>query len=317
MKQIKIAAIDYGNGYFKRTYNGVDVLVDPSIYAQLPDNQFILDETQSVITVNKWSVIIGEQALNSGFPITTLVGTTDEEKYANPLYNELLFAFIAKDIGKDVCIEHLVLGVPVHHYANYAEPVKKLFHNKHKTIWIDNKEIKVSIKSVKVVPQPMGTFELLDAKASRLLIIDIGYGTTDVTEFMNQAPFQFYGENTGIRHVYLTLQTYLSETFPSLTLDPYKTAQYIQAGSLAYNGKTEKLDKTKINRAMDYHFNQLMELIKQKSGIAESDVIVFSGGAAEMFQPQIEQLKNKKIQLMDQAQVANVLGFYQIGERLV
>ncbi|MFP3467635.1 hypothetical protein, partial [Leifsonia sp. SIMBA_070] len=128
---------------------------------------------------------IGEEARKSKLPLVRALGENKAKRYEDPTFKKQLFGFIAKDFKKNVTIPLLVTGLPVSHFGNQRESLQKVAMEE-TAVKVNGELITIKVKQCLVIPQPVGTQYYLVKKdiikkEDRILIIDGGFGTFDVT----------------------------------------------------------------------------------------------------------------------------------------
>lgn len=69
-KVIDVVAVDLGNGFIKSTDDGENVKIEPAVYAAFKNLFQLSSKKIHPISVNDGeSVLIGQEALESGFPV--------------------------------------------------------------------------------------------------------------------------------------------------------------------------------------------------------------------------------------------------------
>lgn len=334
MKKI-IRAIDvgYGNTKFTKGNMGSDKIpvgLIPSLAPVMQDKANIdiglgnnIDITN--VTVNGVKYCVGKDVskiIDSRYSSPTHYDYTHTNEYLALNYGALLLMGIRE-------IDHLVVGLPIHLVNNRKEHVEKALTGK---IWLNDKT-SVTIKHVKVIPQPMGGFfqylnqnKLLQSDEvyeSRNLIIDPGYFTFDwvVTNGLNVND-QLSGAVEGGMSEVLTRISKELEKDPQL--NPTQTQlnnlhmidKGIVSNNLILNGHRVDI-KNYLTNAHEYTQNILNNMLNKIGSGTDIHNIILVGGPAPLFQQAIStRFPGRNIHILSEPMYANVRGFQIIGELL-
>jgi hypothetical protein len=322
MQVRKVVAFDLGNGYMKRCYDGKNVSVDPAIYAFIKEQAFDLSQWDNICKINNRFAIIGTQAAITKSNAKTVVGEDDINRYKTQEYTDMLLSTLMMDLKCSTKIEKLILGLPIQHQKmGISEDIKKLFENKQfENVYLNGHSYKIYIKDVIVMPQPMGTYFYMNAKDKlddeHILIVDGGFGTVDYNEINTKKILSSYGNNAGLKKLYTIVQEQLELKYPGTKLTLYDVQKIIDSGTIKYMGKTELVDKALYSPAFNLQFSIITDdIINRYNSYAQFDRVIFTGGFANAFKDQIVALQHDygNIKVAENAQTANVLGFYRFG----
>ena len=322
MKNLSIVAIDIGNGYIKRTYDGKNVMVDPATFSYIQAQQFSLSNWDNIISINGQEAIYGQEAVLSKGQLHMPLGEQDVNRYETEEFKDMVLATLALDRKQNMLIEKLVLGLPIQHMKfGKADILKKVFeHKEFDNIQCNDSRYKIAIKEVIVMPQPMGSFFYYTTKQKEpiesILIIDGGFGTIDYTEIHNNRITYSDGNDNGVKRVYAQLQEQLMQQYVGAKYTLYDVEKAIRNGFVKYKGKQAELNTEVLDMVLKLQFNVALEPIVHKYGsYVDFDVVLFTGGFTEVFRNEILHLQqdNENIVLCDKPQAANVLGYYTFG----
>lgn len=222
----------------------------------------------------------------------------------------------------------VVLGVAVEHFKDSAY-VEKL-----RSAWLGNlvtssgKTIRVS--ACQVVPEPMGAYWSLtlsdkDLKArskdSTVLVIDIGYYTTDWIAIHDNhlVPGLSSGVNQGMHALFLELQRHLQVTYG-------QTIDLVQLESIVRNQKPIRIrgQETGLDHILSPALERVMPRIA--SLVLESilpatqrDVVfILTGGGASLLKPYLcESLPNGTFYSSGNPQQDNADGYWMLAKALM
>lgn len=311
-------AIDLGNGFTKRT-NGERVIVEPSKLQARPDYFSSSDTKSSFRFQESGSYLVG----NDTDPTKAIsaLGDDDLERYESQEFKQLLYAFIAKDFKESVTIPHLVTGLPVNHFKAKSETLKNIIKGK-KVISIDDQEIIIDIKNVHVLPQPIGTYMYLvnlnkvDPETDTTLIVDGGHGSLDVTEMRGYTITARAGAEIGAKKAHIQIYNYLVDQFGDMRSITLSNIPNLLDKGLIYDGKT--LDIRNIKEVKDIlknHFDEMFRFIREnKFSLKDYNQVIFTGGLAIMHKDLILEKNRNNFVVIDEAQEANVLGYFEYGK---
>jgi hypothetical protein len=320
----QVVGFDLGNGYMKRTYDGKKVFVDPAVYAPMQEAAFNLAHWDNIAVINKVPAILGKESLIAKMNVKYAVGEDDFSRYESDEYRDLLLATIVVDLKKSVCIETLVLGLPVQHQKmKLGEKLKKrLEHKTFENVKVNNKVYTVTIKKVVVIPQPMGTYFVKDMiddlSDDYVLIIDGGFGTIDYTAINQERLLSADGNDQGLKKLYLVIRDQLYLKYPGIKLTPHDVQQIITSRKMKYQGQMRDVSDELFNTAISYQFSIILdELISKYNSFVDFDKVIFTGGFVYTFKEQIDKLQREygNIVVMESPQFANVRGYYLFGKR--
>jgi plasmid segregation protein ParM len=315
-----IYAIDLGNGFSKRLFDGKNVLVDPSVYAE-PLDYFNIKKREKTLSVNDGRTIyIGKDAFDSGYTIKSALGDSDIERYDAPEFKELLFGFVGKDIADDADIELLVLGLPVQHFAKKAGLLKDTAKGK-KMVKLHDKEIVLNIKDVVVIPQPLGTYMYMESQghdtSARALIVDGGYGTLDMTEMKGKEVIGYDGSNLGMKQAFKDIYKVLTKDYDGIDIHINQIPDILDNGLRWAGGVVNVAGDPKICAILDSHFDDVYKrIIDIYDNTKRFDAVIWTGGMALTHKNRIEAKQQKNYKVVEEGQTANVLGYYEFGKGL-
>lgn len=273
---------------------------------------------------------------NVNYSVGKDVSTIIDNRYSSPTHYDYTHTneYLALNYGALLSmglreIDHLMVGLPMHLINSRKKHVEKALTGK---IWL-NENTSVTIKHIKVIPQPMGGFfqylsqnNLLQSDEiyeSRNLIIDPGYFTFDwvVTNGLNVNE-QLSGAVEGGMSEVLTRISKELEKDPEL--NPTQTRlnnlhmidKGIVSNNLILNGHRVDIQNYLTN-AHEYTQNILNNMLNKIGSGTDIHNIILVGGPAPLFQQAISaRFPGRNIHILSEPMYANVRGFQIIGELL-
>ncbi|HEY3367344.1 MAG TPA: ParM/StbA family protein [Symbiobacteriaceae bacterium] len=184
----------------------------------------------------------------------------------------------------------------------------------------------ISVENVQVFPQPMGTYfaEVLDSKgqvkddtlvSSRVAVVDIGYGTTDlaVVDAGEYVPHLSRSVPVGFAAVSDVISEKLRREF-GLLRESYVLDQAVSAGSLKVAGQTKDITPIRDLAYKGLATKLLTEIFSSWDPRA-MDTIIFTGGGSKPLEPYLlPHFTNAH--RVDPGQTANARGFLLWADRL-
>jgi|GEM_PF-3613693 len=319
MKTIKAMGLDLGNGYIKIKTQDKDVQ-EPSVFSHVPQVSFNQGEDFSVQVGNNAAIYLGNDAIESNLKVMSAVGITDAlTRYMSKDYANLLYGFIAKAYLTDIVIENLVLGLPNDHFRECKDVLKNQFSNKKQVVTVMGEQHIIEIKDVYVLPQPIGVYFKEQISNCNTLVIDLGTGTNDYTEFNKLGNIvNMFANDDGLKKFYLEVLQYLKGLYPGHKLTVSDVPKLLIEGlrNICGNEKIDLMDDYVISLQNKYASYILQPVIEQYDYLNHFDEIIITGGGAEAFRNALLTIKDKvkNIRIVDNPQFANAEGFYLFAE---
>ncbi|TNO97697.1 ParM/StbA family protein, partial [Bacillus cereus] len=267
---------------------------------------------------------IGEEARKSKLPLIRALGENKAKRYEDPTFKKQLFGFIAKDFKKNVTIPLLVTGLPVSHFGNQRESIQKVAMEE-TAVKVNGQLITIKVKQCLVIPQPVGTQYYLVKKEiinkeDRILIIDGGFGTFDVTDMSGNAVIDRLGTELGCEKAFMAIEQIVRDNIGETPDLSVSNMHYILENGYKYNGSlydlyTHKDVAEKVDEELQRHFDAALREVSQKFNLAVYDKIVWTGGMAALHKKRIEKKKEQfpTFAVLENGQEANLLGYYYLG----
>ncbi|MEK5036330.1 hypothetical protein MKY96_33410 [Paenibacillus sp. FSL R7-0302] len=332
-KQLKVLGLDHGNVWVKGYgHNGTSPLLLP--------NQFIREDLlqtdpyfQSKLVLDTFSsnqykeenYLWGQDIYKALNPINTF---TSQDRYMQKPY-KLLSEFALAEMSQDNDEILLVTGVPsVQKGTKAEEQLKKVFEGTHVITKNDEEQV-AKVKEVQVLTQPLGTVmsiylddegKVADEEAGEeyIGILDAGGGTFDVdgVKEMDAQSDDRATFHMGMYKVYQNIADWINRENPNAGA----TAKLVEFQILGDNPDTYKISKRSsidIKHPKDLYIRQYAEdvipLINQRwTNRDKFDRLALTGGAAKPLYPYLLEWE-KDLILVDNSQIANVIGFYRYG----
>lgn len=333
-----VVSIDLGNGFAKGyTTNRDGVLVRPNIIGRA--SEFTGDELTGGGNIHKLSrylckeidkelFVWGADIYKSQNPLDSY---TTEKRYQRSVY-KLLCNFMLAELSEDENEIIVVTGVPSKEKGTtYEEDLKHVFRGTH-VVSVDGYEKIIKVKEVLVLPQPVGTIIYLyldddgkvrDPKIAEeyIGVIDIGSGTTDLDGVQDLQIVE--GDRAtiqnGVHDVYGKISDWINHNYPEANSTAKKVEQQLNIKEIDDSYQVSKRQSIDITEIKKEAFQQFAEDITNAIELnwrrrSKFDRILLSGGGAAIkeisdFFKQWEQ----DIEIVEDNQVANVIGFYRFG----
>jgi plasmid segregation protein ParM len=299
---MKILGVD--NGYnFTKTSKGV--CIHSTIKQGIDDINDVIQ-----VSVGENDYIVGE--VNGKY-------ITDADKLKNRNTKELLKVTTLTAIGlsypKESYIElNLVVGLPIGYFSNQKDEMKYMMENLSEKIYINEVGIEQTIKVNEVLVYPQST-GLVFKKANELklessLIIDIGGGTWDISQFNGLKLEKKATYQEGMLVLYEKIAQFLNSNYYT-NYEPSEIYKLLNRGFFTAAGEKKSMDVVK-NIVVD-HVNSIMTKITRSFDVISVDNIFLIGGGAKELSLYIkEHLPNAE--LIDNSQFTNAECFEIMGK---
>jgi len=334
-----IIGIDIGFGFTKAT-DGKTFQVFKSIYGEALDFQFkesLLKNSSEQdehihIDVDGTSYFVGElaerQSSNRQF-------TLEQTQFISSSTRIFALAAISRFITKDRESFKIVVGLPIGHYRQYKDEVRKILRQSH-TIQITDtqgisQEVLIGINEVKVIPQPIGTVmdRLLDDvgkpsdmrfASEKIGIIDVGFSTSDYT-ISDKARYSERGSLTtqnGISRAFEVISSKLKDNC-GINIELYRLFEAIETGSIKIRGKGYDLRKITQVAFQQLAANIASDANRIWSDDWDMDAIMITGGGGAVLAPYLQPLLEGVIIPIEQDldyRLHNVRGYNKYGRNV-
>ena len=337
----KVIAIDLGNGFVKAICDG-KTLILPNFFARKED--FVLADTKELDKELDLDVYVsgdfpeeeyvwGPDIYLAENPLTTY---TAQDRYVKKNYKllfQILMGRLVKDSGASKVEVVLVTGVPSSEKGTKLEEQLAFLLDNSFEITVNGKTIIIKIVHKEIAAQPMGTFfsevlgengtyknkELLTNEKEYTGIIDIGTGSSDA-DGVKRGKAQQEARKTvrkGMSNVYTKVMNYIQAEYPTLSLTTELVEKAIREGDgIDYPINSRK--KIRIKEVFDKACRELAEDVIAEINKAWTDrtqfsVIFLTGGGAKHLYEFFKEDFGEQLELVEDPQIANVLGFYRFG----
>ncbi|PEI77409.1 ParM/StbA family protein [Bacillus wiedmannii] len=324
-------AIDLGNGFTKRAFKKnkeleAAVITELSVLAEVTEFFNKDNFTKLELLGVDSTFYLGEEARKSKLPLIRALGEDKAKRYEDHCFKKQFFGFIAKDFigSKTITLPLLVTGLPVSHFKNKRDLLERIVTTE-TTLKMNNEIVTVNVKKCLVIPQPVGTQYYLIKKNiidpdDRILIIDGGFGTLDVTDMSGNSVIDRLGSELGCEKAFLNIEQIVRDNIGETPELSISNMHYILEKGYKYNGTEYDLynDKDvskKIDVELKRHFNSVMHEVSQKFNFAVYDKIIWTGGMAALHKSNIEEKQEQfpAFRILKNGQEANLLGYYYLG----
>jgi hypothetical protein len=315
-------AADLGNGFTKRTFDGSEVIIEPSVFAEVPR---LNNSARHYYSLDKKAFyFVGQDVFDAN--LVPDVAVNDCDRYFSDEYKLMLFSFIASDFLEydEIEIPVFVLGVPNVDHKAVREKMEE-FYTGRTIITVDgSKQITINIESCIVVPQPLGTYAyglskgIIKEWGDSVLICDAGSGSFDVASITGDIIKKDEGVRIGALNAYRDIRKHLIDQFGESTTLTLENMPNILAEGLKKDGTAKIInDDPIVIGILDKNFKDMYKAI-QKWGFDfdEHSKTLWTGGTSLLHKERIEAKEKETFVVLEEAQEANVRGFYEIAKDL-
>jgi hypothetical protein len=318
---MKLIAFETANSYVKVFAGGDKVVVYPNTLRPAP-REFLYNKDTKVYTIDGQSYLIGHTR-----DYISSAGK-GEDRYLKPaFYHESLIALSHFVENGDVI--HASTGLPSIHYTKKnIETLKKLFIKRH-TLKVNDKEVSFEIKALDVILQPLGSFfySTVDEHGNKrslydklmkgdVLVIDIGFGSTDLAEVSNSALIDYQEGGSAMLDAYLDLiarmkQKYSGTPLETADIKPLRLESETRNSDIfLYSNNPYPIGQLKED-VFNLHAQKIIYHVTTLKDLSKYDYVIFTGGGIELLKPYLHRYVDKtNAVVISEAQVANVKGFY-------
>lgn len=310
---MSVIGIDIGYGYTKSftTLNEIHrkVVFPTAVSPYALDVSFGMKIPS--IKVNGQRFAIGEELVINGLPYDNPMR---EDFIGSPSYMAIM-GYVLSHTGFHGDV--MVIGLPPNFYRKelaeeLSEEIKKQ--------WFTNEQGKhIHLpQTIKVIPQGAGVFFGYVTKNPEIfekdvLVVDLGYYTLDIVVFSNGK----YVEATstsfqmGVNKLYDDIRKAFGKTHGTFSKDDESIEELIKYGKYTHGGKEYHLDVTEIVNSFRL---MITSTIKRHLGktVKQIDYIIAGGGGINLFRETMS-----GINLVDDPQFANAMGFYIYGKQFL
>lgn len=300
---MKLLGLD--NGYnFTKTSEGVSIL--STIKHGVDD-----------INTNVLQVKIGKKDYIVADENGTYVA--DADKLKSEESRELLKVCTLTAIGLSYPEEsfidvEVVAGLPVDYFSNQKDELKNILENINEKIYINTvgKEQKIRITKATIYPQSAGVVfsKAKQVKGETSLVIDIGGGTWDISQFDGLKMTKKRSYSEGMLILYSKIAQYLNSNFYT----KYNTSDiYALTERKYFTVAGERKDINVVNNVVENHVSKVITDLKRDFDTTNVDnIFLIGGGAKPLYELLKKSFPNAILEL--EAQMANAKCFELMGQ---
>lgn len=275
-------------------------------------------------TINDVKYVVGETR-----NVNTSSGRASD-RYSSQLFKVEMLISVAQHVHDGARIK-LVTGLPATHYNDKVSVglIEEALTGKH-TVWVGDEKRTFNIVDVKVLLQPIGTlmYYLFDERGGKKrpeemntykIIIDIGWGTTDIAIVDGMRIVDTPGINTAMLEAYKSVWTGLEQKYGKLRGVPNHLflEERLRNNDIFKSGGVE-YDATDVKRkAFEETAETIISKIANEGIVLEDfDKVIFTGGGVTALAPYLGKFLGdiNATRIADgKAQLANAIGFYIYG----
>jgi hypothetical protein len=250
----------------------------------------------------------------------------DGDRYASEQYKLENVLGIAQfiDNGDEV---RVVTGLPSKHYSEESRSVVEGQLLGEHTVHVDGAPRTFTVKEVHVILQPLGTLTHLLIKddgtvrqeglaltktGKRSVVVDIGWGTTDVAVLEGSNLLEYFGLDTAMLEAY---EGILERLELRNEITPFEAEQQLRGGSvIEYGGESYDAEQIRTD-VLKSTARSIISKLKNRISLEPFDAVVFTGGGVAAL---IENIKEAAIDIPNavpvrEPQMANARGYYAYG----
>lgn len=298
---MKSLSIDNGYGYTKYPMNmkfkstvklGSDVYNENVMQVKFENQNYIVGENNN--SYNNDQDKLSSKFGRLHFTITTLtaIGLTYSTE---------------ENIELDLC-----LGTPAEYYEKQKDDIVQLLKNKEFTIFINKVGMEQTIKINRVMVLPQSLPPIITDKRyieSRVVVIDVGAGTVDVSEIIKGKLVSTLTKEKGCIKLYSKIAKQMNSEFGT-KFTPDDVELMIEDGTFIVNGESRCINKY-IEDIKYYHTVDFINDIKQANFDLQGNQVVLIGGGAILLENEIRDIiPHAKLEY--NAQTANVDAYDKI-----
>lgn len=338
MAKIELFALDIANSSVKLARGNMETLVYPNRLKRVTQRA-----TKVEASSQEDAMVYGEKT-KEGRMVNYIIGagdglssaSTDVSRYSSAQFKREVLAAITQTVSNGAEV-FIVTGVPVTHEVE--ESRKALNENligEH-TTYRNGHELTFTITNVLVMHQPMGSFyrfvtekkrksKNFSLKDQRTLVLDIGWGTTDIVNLEGTTTIGADGADYAMSKLYTELYDTIVGEYGTKIVGVKDAITLEQALRNQPKKKILTIDGEKVD-VTDYYEEIREQLFEDLESVINSmgvDLrfmhnIIYSGGGALALKDLIENKykKDSRLIIMPDAQKANVLGYFELGQRRV
>lgn len=258
---------------------------------------------------------IGYAALNSKSKL--LLSAFEGDRMNNQVFKDLFLGGLASCVSYGTELS-VVTGLPINAYRLYKADVEH-FRGRY-DVTLNHKRKTLVIENIKVIPQPLGTyFKLLPAypglKNLSLLIVDIGFKTTDLLRIEKDVPLASSTSlNFGMSDVARQLVSWVNSQIDGRTWTINEIDELIDFGFVK-NGVRHMIPDEMLDNSLRKTFQAIWSrIVEYFPEYGTLDRIIFTGGTSVRFKRFISELPIDSMAISSEAQMSNAIGYREALE---
>lgn len=285
----------------------------------------------SLVTSNDLAVGYQGKYYITGVPEGRPMIDRGSDRYSTEDFHLSTILALAKHVENNQKVK-LVIGLPSEHFKKEQchKDIKDFLEGQEFTVEYQGEVKRFKIAALHILLQPLGSlmYRLYDdrghlrngreaEKGGKLLVVDIGFGTTDIVEVTRLMPTKIEGVNIGMQNAIAYLRENLIRDYKDiaglpigLELDALvRDTNNISVGGGGYSINAQR------DEAFDKATKDILAAIKALGFNLESyDKVLFTGGGVIALAPYLSApLKGLNAARLTEGQLANVKGFYTYG----
>ncbi len=296
---MSILGLDNGYHYTKTSEN----IILASTIKKGKDIDINTDTIQ--VNLNNFDYVVGD---NNGQYVA------DGNKIESLVTEVCTMTAIAKSFPEETKIDvNIVAGLPVSYYSKQKDAFKeRLLNYGQQKIKIGAKEQYIKIQDVLIYPQSAGVvfMNAKDLKKDSSLIIDIGGGTWDVSEFNGLKMEEKATYQEGQLVLYSKLAQKLNSEY-ECKFKNYELDSLLKRGYITVEGNRINLDI--LNDMIEAHVDSVITDIKRDFSYKNVDnIFIIGGGGMRLYDKITNHFSNAV--LVDDPQFVNAKAFELMGQ---
>lgn len=201
---------------------------------------------------------------------------TGDNRYFTIEYKVALLTAIALNNPEEDFIDTVVvIGTPITRHNRLASKIAEHYTGMQETMVIEGREVTIRINDLHVFIE--GAYPVLTGEDGRVITIDMGAGTINVTEFVDGSPEKYTTYPDAMYKMYEEIATYLNVTkggdFKPTDIEPILNRKTISINQ-------EKVDITDIRPIIASHIGEMASLISNTFSVGRADSIYLIGGGS-------------------------------------
>lgn len=206
---------------------------------------------------------------------------TGDDRYFTTEYKIALLTAIALNNPQEDFIDIVVcIGVPIERHNRVAKAVEDYYTGMQEMINVEGRDVTIRINRIAVSIE--GAYPILTGDEGRIITIDMGAGTINVTQFYEMAIEDYATYNDAMYRLYQEVATYLNVEkggdFSPNDIEPILNKQTITINQ-------QKVDITDIRPIIRSNIAEVGSHIKNKFAVQRADAIYcIGGGISDTFQ---------------------------------